>query len=90
MRFLPKWFIGVLQDCGFLVGFTPFPMDVGIQTCLRTRSGTQACLGRVVARVTGASLVKVSLPVGTCLGRGVYIGLHSITTEGNAIKDDLS
>jgi len=83
----------------FLLGFAPFLVHAGAQTCLRAKMGTRACLrvrlgiraylNRIVARFTDASLVRVPLQVGIDVQRGTSTGLRGTTIEGHAVKDGL-
>ena len=81
------------------VGFGPFSVDVGTQsyigpevetwTCLKAILRTRGCLGRVVTRVTGASIVVISLQVEIFLKREAGTKLRRITIDRHAAEDDL-
>jgi len=67
----PNGLSGFFKVGGFLLDFTPFLVDAGAlvyigpeegtRSYLRGRLGTRVCLGWIVPRVAGASLVWVPL-----------------------------
>ena len=84
---------------GCRLGSNPFLVDAEIQTCLgakvetraclRTGPGTQACLGRAVARFADVSVIGVPFLIGTRLRRGAGMALTGKANERRVTEDDL-
>jgi len=85
----PKWLTGFLQGWGFFAWLCPIPSRCRDPSLPWGQIRDSSMPWSGCCSVTSASLVKVSLQVGTCLRWGAHTGLHSITIEGDVVKDGL-